>query len=42
MNHAFFQISITTTQGDQQEETFITAQQAMKSAIVSITNLIDQ
>lgn len=42
MNHAFFQISITTTQGDQQEETFITAQQAMKSAIVAITNLIDQ
>lgn len=42
MNHAFFQTSITTTQGDQQEETFISAQQAMKSAIVAITNNIDQ
>ena len=42
MNHAFFQISVTTTQAAQQEESFVNAQKAMKSAIVAITTSIDQ
>ena len=37
MNHAFFQVSVTTTQGAQQESLFVEAQKAMKSAIVAIT-----
>lgn len=42
MNHAFFQISITTTQDAQQEDTFVNAQKAMKSAIVVIATRLDQ
>lgn len=42
MNHAFFQLSITTTQAAQQEELFVNAQKAMKSAIVSIARILDE
>ncbi|OHS95031.1 hypothetical protein TRFO_10747 [Tritrichomonas foetus] len=42
MNHAFFQISVTTTPGAQQEDLFVVAQKAMKSAIVAVTRKISE
>ena len=41
MNHAFFQASVTTTNGAKQEPMFVAAQDAMKQAIVAISRSMD-
>jgi hypothetical protein len=37
MNHAFFQVSVTGTAGDKQDPLLVTAQDAMRGAVVAIS-----
>ena len=42
MNHAFFQLSVTTTSSAKQEPMFIAVQDEMRAAVVAISRLINQ